>query len=51
MESKLKEVKFWDWCEKCKYFKTPETEDPCDECLGYPGNEDSHKPVNFKAKE
>lgn len=36
------------WCPKCLYCKAPETEEPCNECLTYPINEDSTKPVNFK---
>ena len=47
MESKEKEVWFWMYCKHCKSAKTPEDQDPCDECLNHPGNEDSHKPVNY----
>lgn len=43
-----KEVYYDLWCPKCKHFKTHEFEDPCDECLENPCNEDSHKPVNFE---
>ena len=46
-----KEVWFWDWCPKCKYCDLKESEDPCDDCLSEPSNEDSHKPVYFKEKE
>lgn len=42
-----KEVYFSDYCSKCKHERVLETEDPCNECLTYPSNEDSHKPVNF----
>lgn len=48
MESKLKEVRFDQYCKTCKNHDTPEDMDPCDECLYYPSNEDSHKPVNWK---
>ena len=50
MEEKLKEVFFNQWCPKCKHFLNPEDEEPCDECLYHPGNQDSHKPVNFESK-
>ena len=46
-----KEVYFNEYCDKCKYFKTSDAEDHCDSCLDEPGNEDSHKPVNFKEAE
>lgn len=46
-----KEVYFDEWCDKCKYSNTEETEDPCNECLGQPWNEDSHKPIKWKEKE
>lgn len=43
-----KEVNFFEYCRKCKYYGTHAWEDPCDECLENPCNEDSHKPVNFE---
>ena len=48
MEEKVKIVEFDKYCEKCKFFNTPDSMDPCDTCLGNPVNENSHKPVNFK---
>lgn len=42
-----KEVHFARYCRTCKYHALPETEDPCDECLAYPVNEDSHCPVYY----
>ena len=48
MESKPKEVRFDMYCKTCKFHDTPEAEDPCDECLNYGSNEDSHKPVNWE---
>lgn len=47
MESKKKEVWFWMYCKHCKFKDTKDFEEPCTECLGYPSNEDSHKPVNY----
>ena len=46
-----KEVYFDLYCNGCKNFGTPEGDEPCNECLANPCNEDSHKPVNFKSKE
>ena len=48
MEYVNKEVYFNEYCHKCKFKGTPETEDPCNECLTEPVNEYSHKPVRFK---
>lgn len=44
-------VDFGNWCPKCKYFETHETELPCRDCLEFPTNAYSTKPVEFKAKE
>ena len=30
------------------FSKVKDTEDPCDECLNKPVNEDSRRPVNYK---
>lgn len=46
-----KEVLFYKFCSKCKNKDTKETEMPCDECLEYPYNEDSTKPIHFKEAE
>lgn len=51
MEYIYKEVYFDKYCKTCKYENTPESEDPCDECLMYGSNLHSHKPVNWKEKE
>lgn len=45
-----KEVYFHEYCSKCFFEKKPQDEDPCNECLYNPGNENSHKPVMFKEK-
>ena len=47
MENNQKEAWFWMYCKHCKYSKTPESEDPCDECLVEGANENSHKPINY----
>ena len=43
-----KEVYYHHWCQFCVDKDTEETLDPCDDCLHYGWNEDSHRPVNFK---
>lgn len=48
MEILNKEIYFHTWCPKCKDSKTKETDMPCTECLNYPFNTHSHKPVRFK---
>lgn len=45
-----KEVRFDKYCHRCKHRDVPEWEDPCDECLQYPSNEFSHKPVYFEER-
>ncbi|MBP5597726.1 MAG: hypothetical protein J6Y02_20310 [Pseudobutyrivibrio sp.] len=47
----LKEVKFAIYCPLCVYTDTPETEDPCNECLATPAREDSHRPEKYKPKD
>lgn len=43
-------VEFDKWCDSCKYKKTPESEEPCCDCLDEPVNQHSHKPVYWKKK-
>lgn len=47
MENNQKEVWYWMYCKHCKYANTPESEDPCNECLTEGSNENSHKPINY----
>lgn len=51
MESGNKEVYFFEYCSSCEYSDKGENDDPCDECLEYPVNQNSHKPVNWKKKD
>lgn len=44
-------VYFNKWCSSCKHFNDDETDDPCNECLTNPVNQNSHKPVRFEQKE
>lgn len=46
-----KEVFFHLYCSACKHVNCADSEDPCDECLASPVNQDSHKPIFFKEKE
>lgn len=48
MEVINKIVAFDKYCPICKYHDLPENEMPCDECLAYPFNEHSVKPINYK---
>ena len=43
----LKEVYFYQYCDRCKYRNAPETDFVCDDCLCFPAREDSHKPEYF----
>lgn len=45
-----KEVDFAGYCPKCKYEKTEETKDPCNECLTGGARINTRKPLNFKEK-
>lgn len=51
METRDKEVYFHEYCKQCKYSDLDEAQEPCNECMSYPTNEYSHKPVRFKEKE
>ena len=44
----IKEVYFNQYCQKCTYKDVVEQDDPCNECLTYPSNENSHRPVKFE---
>ena len=50
-ETPTKECYYTNYCHQCKWYKQPEAEEPCNECLGRPWNINSHKPINFEAKE
>lgn len=45
-------IVFFDiYCKDCKHSEKNETEDPCNECVSYTVNINSHKPINFEKKE
>lgn len=44
----MKEVEFGKFCQKCRYFRTPEEDDPCRECLRYGALPYSRKPLKFE---
>ena len=50
MDDQYKEVYFCDYCKTCAHEKEPAREDPCNECLTYPVNLYSHKPVRWEEK-
>lgn len=50
-EKGYKEVYFDQYCPSCKYFSMDETEGPCSECMCYPINLYSHRPVEWKEKD
>lgn len=43
-------VEFDRYCKTCQYEKLEEAEAPCSECLEYPVNANSHKPVCYKER-
>lgn len=51
MEIIDREVRFDIWCSTCKNEKAPEDEDPCYECLNYPVNQYSEKPIKWEEKD
>lgn len=51
MDNPEKEVYFDKYCKRCRHEGLAETSETCDECLSYPTNVHSHKPVNWEEKE
>lgn len=43
-------VEYWKFCEHCKYWDTKANDEPCEECLSNPVNDNSHKPVKWEEK-
>jgi len=41
-------VDYETWCPVCKNYKTDESEEPCNDCLAMPVNEDSRKPIKWE---
>lgn len=50
MEYVDKEVEFDKYCPYCAHVNEFDGDDPCDECLANPVNQNSHKPINYKEK-
>ena len=44
----MQKIVDFEWCKKCEHYNVVDWDDPCDECLNSPTNEDSHRPVYFK---
>ena len=51
MEIVEKEVRFDLYCYKCKFHLTKEEDEPCRDCLNYPSNSHSKKPLRYKEDE
>lgn len=51
MEYPQNEVRFDEFCPKCKFYKLDEGEDPCNDCLYNPSNLHSRVPTEFKEAE
>lgn len=49
--NEYKIVEFDKYCKTCKFRNVKGTADPCDDCLSYPVNLNSRKPVRWKSKE
>lgn len=49
MDASNKEVRFDEYCSKCRY-KDDEKTDKCEECLETPVRYGTRKPLNFKEK-
>ena len=47
MEYPLEEVDYFKYCKTCQFEKVSPTEEPCYECLRFPVNEHSKKPVKW----
>ena len=50
MEEIYKEVYFNEYCKTCMHKGIKEADEPCAECLTYPANTYSHKPINYEEK-
>lgn len=48
MEIVDKIVEFDKYCPTCEHHDLPENEMPCDECLAYPFNQHTSRPINYK---
>lgn len=51
MENNFKIVKFWHYCNHCKYADLPEAKDPCNECLEIGAREGTEVPEKFEEAE
>lgn len=50
MDENYKEVYFDQYCETCKYKELDAAKDPCNDCLGEPVNDGTHRPVYWEEK-
>lgn len=50
VDSDLRKVSYWEYCNICKHADCPESEDPCFECLDHPLNYYTDRPVNYERR-
>ena len=50
INNEQKEVYFDQYCKTCKNVNSKATDEPCNNCLSNPMNNNSHKPVNWEKK-
>jgi RNA polymerase subunit RPABC4/transcription elongation factor Spt4 len=50
MDAETKEVYYYQYCPKCKYWRDDDTEE-CRPCLTQGYNQNSHKPIGFVEKD
>lgn len=51
MENDIQMVDFKKYCKTCKYEKTKEIKDPCNECLDVGAREGTCRPERWEAKD
>ena len=51
MSRRKKEVIFADWCPSCIHAEKQQNELPCNDCLAYGWNDDSHRPHFHKTEQ
>ena len=47
----MQKIVEFEWCQSCEHCNLQDYEDPCNDCLDEPMNEDSRRPVFYKEKE
>lgn len=47
----MQKIVDFEWCHKCEHYNVVDWDDPCNDCLNNPANEDSRRPLYFKPKD